>query len=92
MQFEYRTCAIISRGFYTFLVYNVERLILQTIYVLNKEILQFFGLKSAVYNWERFQIKRAYGTQFVILYIWDSTLNGPCFYTNSKLYVCLLCK
>ena len=34
-------------------VYNQERLILQTIYVLNKEIL----LKSAVYNQERFQIK-----------------------------------
>ena len=35
----------------------VERLVLQTSYVLNKEILQFLGLKSAVYNWERFQIK-----------------------------------
>ena len=30
---------------------------LQTIYVLNQEILQFLGLKSAVYIWERFQIK-----------------------------------
>ena len=38
-------------------VYIVERLILQTIYVLNKEILQFFGLISTVYNQERFQIK-----------------------------------
>ena len=35
----------------------VEPLVLQTIYVLNKEILQFLGLKSAVYNRERFQIK-----------------------------------
>ena len=30
---------------------------LQTVYVLNKEILQFLGQKSAVYNWECFQIK-----------------------------------
>ena len=27
------------------------------IYLLNKEILQFLGLKSTVYNWEQFQIK-----------------------------------
>ena len=45
----------------------VERLVLQTIYLLDKEILQFLGLKSTVYNWERFQIKnglywRVYGT------------------------------
>ena len=41
-------------------------LVLQTIYVLNKEILQFFGLKSAVYNYERFEIKSGhkYGTLF----------------------------
>ena len=39
-------------------VYNVERLILQTIYIINKEILQFLGIKSAIYNQERFQIKR----------------------------------
>jgi hypothetical protein len=38
-------------------VYIVERLVLQTIYVLNREILQFLGLKTAVYNQERFQIK-----------------------------------
>ena len=38
-------------------VYIVERLVLQTIYVLNKEILHFLGLKSVVYNQERFQIK-----------------------------------
>ena len=30
---------------------------LQTIYVLNKEILQFLGRKSMVYNQEQFQIK-----------------------------------
>ena len=35
-------------------VYNQEGLILQTIYVLNKEIL---GLKSAVYNQDQFQFK-----------------------------------
>ena len=28
----------------------IKQLILQTIYVLNKEILQFLDLKSAVYN------------------------------------------
>ena len=33
--------------------YIVEWLVLQTIYVLNKEILQFLGLKSYVYNQER---------------------------------------
>ena len=38
-------------------VYNQERLILQTIYVLNKKILQFLSVKSAVYNPEWFQIK-----------------------------------
>ena len=34
-------------------VYIVEQLVLQTIYVLNKEILQFLGLKSAVYDQEQ---------------------------------------
>ena len=34
-------------------VYIVERLVLQTIYVLDKEILQFLDLKSVVYNRER---------------------------------------
>ena len=58
----YCTCAIITRGLYIFTpffnaVYIVERLVLQTIYVLNKEILQILGLKSAVCNRERFQIK-----------------------------------
>ena len=57
------TRAIISRGLYVFFtpfftaVYIVEWLILQTIYVLNKEILQFLPLTSAVYKQERFQIK-----------------------------------
>ena len=36
----------------------VERLLLQTIYVLNKEILQFASLKSAVYNRERIIMAR----------------------------------
>ena len=35
------------------MVYIIELFVLQTIYVLNKEILQFLGLKSAVYNRER---------------------------------------
>ena len=33
---------------------------LQTIYVLNKEILQYLGLKSAVYNREQFEIKSGF--------------------------------
>ena len=46
---NYRTRNIISRGLYIFTpffsaVYNQERLILQTIYVLNKENFQFLGL------------------------------------------------
>ena len=57
--------AIISRGLYIFTpffsaVYIVERLILQTIYVLNKEILQFLGLKSAVYNQEQLILQTIY--------------------------------
>ena len=48
----YRMGPIISHGLYIFTpfitaVYIVEQLVLQTIYVLNKEILQFLGLKSA---------------------------------------------
>ena len=39
-------------------VYIVEQLVLLTIHVLNKEILQFLGLKSAVYNWERVMAAR----------------------------------
>ena len=53
----YPTRAIISRGLYIFTpfftaAYIVERLVLQTIYVLNKKILQFLSLKSAVYSGE----------------------------------------
>ena len=41
--------------FYPFFsaVYIIEWLVLQTIYLLKKEILQFFGLKSEVSNQER---------------------------------------
>ena len=51
----YRTRTIITRCLYIFYpiftaVYIVERLVLQTIYVPNKEILQFLGLKYVVYN------------------------------------------
>ena len=54
----YCTRAIVTRGLYILTpfftaVYIVERLVLQTIYVLNKEILQFLGLKSAVYDQEQ---------------------------------------
>ena len=53
--------AIISRGLFIFYppftaVYIVKELILQSIYVLNKKNLQFVGLESVVYNWERFLI------------------------------------
>ena len=67
MEIIYRMRAIITFNLYIFYpialftpVYIVERLVLQTIYVLNKakEILQFLGLKSVVYNRERFQIIR----------------------------------
>ena len=52
----YRTRAIITRGLYVLPHFSVqERLILQTIYVHKQGKL---GLKSAVYNQERFQIKR----------------------------------
>ena len=37
--------------------YRIGTLVLQTIYVLNKEDLQVLGLKSAVFNWKWFQIK-----------------------------------
>ena len=47
-------------------VYIVEWLVLQTIYVLNKEILQCLGLKSEVYNSDRFQIKSGYATITVL--------------------------
>ena len=57
--FKYRTRAIITCALYIFTllftaVYIVEQLVLQTIYVLNKEILQFLGLKFAVYNQDWF--------------------------------------
>ena len=57
-----RTLAIIARGLYIFYpiftaVYIVAWLVLQTIYVLYKDILQFLGLISAVYNQEQFQLK-----------------------------------
>ena len=39
--------------FILFFTAVVERLVLQTIYVLDKEILKFFGLKSAVSNQEQ---------------------------------------
>ena len=50
----YRTHAIITRDLYIFIpfftaVYIVEWFVLQTIYVLNKEILQYLSLKSVVY-------------------------------------------
>ena len=38
-------------------VYIIEQIVLQTIYVVYKEILQFLDLKSEVYNQEQFQIK-----------------------------------
>ena len=50
LQFAYRTLAFISRGLYIFsVVYNQELLILDTIYVVNKDILQknlWFIIKS----------------------------------------------
>ena len=58
----YRTCASITAVcifFTTFftVVYTLERLVLQTIYVLNEKILQYLGLKFPVYNQDWFQIK-----------------------------------
>ena len=60
----------ISRGLYSFyLIFHcglyiravsityIRDSILHTIYILNKEILQFLSLKSALYNQERFPIK-----------------------------------
>ena len=37
--------------------YIVKQLVLQTIHVPNKKILQFLGLKSRAYNLQWFQIK-----------------------------------
>ena len=57
-QFTVRGLYIFDPIFHFGLYFDiVERLILQTIYVINKEILQFLGLKSAVHNQERFKIK-----------------------------------
>ena len=52
------------------MVYIVERLVLQTIYVLNKEILQFLELKSVVYNQERVIMARVQYIQFHDNMIW----------------------
>jgi hypothetical protein len=58
----YHTRPILTHGLYIFYpVFHCglycRAVMLQTIYVLSKEILQFLGLKSAVYIRERFQIK-----------------------------------
>ena len=45
-------------------VYIVEWLVSQTIYVLDKEILRFLGLKSAVYN--RFRSKVCYNGESAV--------------------------
>ena len=59
LKFQYCMRPILCIFFTPFItaVITVERLVLQIIYVLNKEILQFLSLKSAVYNWEQFQSK-----------------------------------
>ena len=59
LESNYRTRAIITRGLYIFTpfftaVYNQERLILQTIYVLKRGN---SSKNAVVYNQERFQIK-----------------------------------
>ena len=71
-------CIFLTPFFTT--VYIVERLELQTIYVLNKKILQFLGLKSADYNREQFQIKsglywRKYGIQNFAIHISKSFMH-----------------
>ena len=58
LSIHFTTIAIKIRGlynlFYFFTVVNIsERFVIQTIYVLTKEILQFLSLKSGVYNQER---------------------------------------
>ena len=65
----YQRPAIISLSFYMFYpiftaVYIVEWLVSQTIYVLDKEILRFLGLKSAVYN--RFRSKACYNGESAV--------------------------
>ena len=61
----------ISRGLYSF--YLIFHCGLYTIYVLNEAILQFFSLKYAVFNQERFQIKSGLVSFVRKLHkIWDS--------------------
>ena len=73
----YRIRAIISCGLYIFIsfscaVYNQERLILQTISVVNKENV---GQESAVYNQERFQIKTGYNGAHTVVPLWGKGQN-----------------
>ena len=50
------------------MIYIAERLVLETIYVLNKEILQFLGLKSAVKIKSGFKTRAGYnGTSTVYI-------------------------
>ena len=53
----YKTWLVYFCPIFFTVVYIVERLVLQIIYELNKEILQFLDLKSRVCNQEQFQIK-----------------------------------
>ena len=58
----YHTSAITTQGLYIFytiftMIYIVECLVLRTIYVLNKEIIKFLGLKYPIYDQDWFQIK-----------------------------------
>ena len=55
VKFLAATCIFFTQFFTA--VYIVERLLLQTIYLLKKGILQFLGQTSMVYNREWFQIK-----------------------------------
>ena len=52
----YTATCIVFTPYFT-VVYIVEQLVSNTIYLLSKEILQFLGMKSAVYNHKGFQIK-----------------------------------
>ena len=62
----YAAACIFSTPFST-AVYIAVRLVLQTNYVLNKEIPQFLGLKPAVYNRERVTLERVRYLQQIIL-------------------------
>ena len=54
----YPTRTIISCGLYIFTpFFTAVYIYIQFTYVVKKEILQFLGLKSTVYNWEWFQVK-----------------------------------